>query len=257
MLNYESESVKIMIIIEPEIFNQFPEIKCGFSTKSDTETVPPFHFNLSASVGDDPDAVLARKERFYKWFGLTPSDVATQHQVHEDSVTFVTKPGLFPLSDALVTDVSGLGLVVSSADCLPVFVYDKKNMVIAGIHSGWKSSEKKIVRKTIQFLEEKWNSHPDNLYVYFGPSISGEVYEVGPEVAEKFPSKYIIPLKEKFLLNIPLLNFDFLTSYGIPEKNIQVSRLCTFNNRKLLHSYRREGPISGRAVGLIMMKVKN
>lgn len=246
-----------MIIIEPEIFNQFPEIKCGFSTKPDQEARPPYFFNLSASVGDDPAAVVARKEQFYNWFGLTSSDVATQYQVHEDTVTLVTKPGLYPSSDALVTDVTGLGLVVSSADCLPVFVYDRKNRVIAGIHSGWKSSEKKIVRKAIQFMEEKWNSHPDNLYVYFGPSISGKVYEVGPEVAEKFPSKYLTPVKEKFLLNIPLFNYDILSSFGIPSRNIQVSRLCSLTNERLLHSYRRAGQVSGRAVGLIVMKEKS
>lgn len=256
MLNYESESVKIMIIIEPEIFNQFPEIKCGFSTKSDQDALPPYHFNLSGSVEDDPKAVLGRKERFYNFFGLTPSDVATQHQVHEDSVTVVKRPGLYPSSDALVTEVAALGLVISSADCLPVFIYDKKNRVIAGIHSGWRSSEKRIVRKTIDLLVQKWNSHPDHLFAYFGPSVSAEVYEVGAEVAERFPSKYFIPVKEKFYLNIPLFNFDILTSYGVPEKNIQVSRLCSYSNQKLLHSYRRDGKVSGRAVGLIMMKDK-
>lgn len=246
-----------MIIIEPEIFNVFPEIKCGFSTKTDPEALPPYYFNLSASVGDDPAAVMARKERFYNWFGITSSDVATQYQVHEDTITYVTKPGLSPSSDALVTDVTGLGLVVSSADCLPVFIYDKKNHVIAGIHSGWKSSEKRIVRKALEFLQDKWNSHPDDLYIYFGPSISGEVYEVGPEVAQKFPSKYLIPKKEKFLLNIPLFNLDILTSFGIPDKNIQVSRLCSYSSKKLLHSYRRDGQVSGRAVGMILMKEKN
>ena len=38
------------------------------------------------------------------------------------------------------------------------------------------------------------------------------------------------------------------------KHNIQVSKLCSYEYSNLLHSYRREGEKSGRAIGVIALK---
>ena len=99
--------------------------------------------------------------------------------------------------DALITDKPNLALTISTADCTPVFIYDKENKVIAGVHSGWRGTEKKILLETLKKLKSDFNSQPENLYVYIAPSISQEKYEVGPEVAEKFEDKYLFSTNGK------------------------------------------------------------
>lgn len=242
-----------MIIIEPEIFNPFLKVKCGFASKIDSSASGPYHFNLSYSVGDKKEAVDANRKKFYSHFALQENQVATQNQIHSKNITIVDSPGNYPESDALITAKRGLGLVVSSADCLPVFIYDKQHDVIAAVHSGWRGSQQRILAAVLDTLFTEFSAHPDNLFIYFGPSISAEVYEVGAEVANQFPKKYSQSKREKYLLDIPLFNYDILRGACIPDENIQMSNHCTFTEENIFHSYRRAGQISGRALGLIMM----
>ncbi|NLT50998.1 MAG: laccase domain-containing protein [Ignavibacteria bacterium] len=50
-----------MIIIKSSLFSQFPEIKLGFSTKTGLNRSEPYYFNMSLSVGDNPDIVKANR----------------------------------------------------------------------------------------------------------------------------------------------------------------------------------------------------
>lgn len=243
-----------MIILESFLLNQFKEIKFGFSTKIGLERKAPFYFNLSHSVGDEKKIVDENRSAFFNSFGLNFSSVAVQKQVHGDEIRYVEKGGIQGESDAMFTDKSGIGLAISSADCSSVFIFDRKNKIIAGIHSGWRSTEKEIVRKTVQLLIKDKNCNPHNMFVYISTSMTQKNYEVGPEVAEKFDNKYLIKKGDKYLLDVSGRNYDLLLECGIPKYQIQKSNLCTFENNYLLHSYRKDGKISGRAFGLIMLK---
>ncbi len=243
-----------MVLIKPIIFQQFPEVIFGFSTKIGNGRKAPYNFNLSFSVNDNESDVRTNRDAFFKSLGLDTESVALQKQVHEDKITIVEKAGNCGESDAIVTNKKSLGLAVSTADCAPIFIYDSENKVIAGVHSGWRSTEKAILKKTLDLLKAKFNSNSENLFVYEGPTISQKNYEVGKEVAEKFDEKYLLPKEEKFLLDISRINYDFLMDFEIPRSNIQISNLCTYESSKLLHSYRREGQESGRALGVIAIK---
>lgn len=242
-----------MVILRSSLLNQFPEIIFGFSTKIGLRRKPPFNFNMSLSVGDDENIVLENRDSFFSELGLLKK-TAFQKQVHGDEIRIVTEAGFAGESDAMITDKKGLGLAVSTADCTPIFVFDKANKVIAGIHSGWRSTEKKIMAKTVEFMKSKFRAESDNLYVYIGPLISQNNYEVGADFKNKFDKKYLLPSNGKFLLDVKRANYDQLLETGIPEKNIQVSSLCSFDIKNLLHSYRREGAISGRSFGVIALK---
>lgn len=243
-----------MLILKSFLFEKFPEIIFGFSTKIGENKKPPYYFNLSLSVGDEEKIVNKNRENFFNKLGLKSENVAFQKQVHGNEISFVTKGGISGESDALITDKRNLGLAISTADCVPVFIFDKKNKIIAGVHSGWRGTEKKILVKVLNKFKNDFNSSSDNLIVYIGPSISQKNYEVGEEVAEKFDKKYLIPKSGKYLLNVAGINYDFLLDFGVPKENIQISSLCSFDAKNLLHSYRRDGIKSGRALGVIAMK---
>jgi copper oxidase (laccase) domain-containing protein len=73
-------------------------------------------------------------------------------------------------------------------------------------------------------------------------------------VAESFEDKYLIPKNGKFLLDVASCNYDLLVKHGLKINHIQKSVLCSYGYKTLLHSYRRDGQISGRAIGLISIK---
>lgn len=243
-----------MTIIRSSLLCRFNNVSFAFSTKIADNLEAPYHFNLSLSVGDDSNQVLANRSQFYESIGLAPSQIAFQKQVHEDTVTVINEPGYAGESDAMITSELRIGLAISTADCTPIFLYDAKNKIISGIHAGWRSTEKKITAKTIKILTERFNADLSLLYAYISPSISQINYEVGEEVAIQFDEKYLIKSKDKYLLDVAGCNYDMLVDAGIPQNNIQKSQLCTFGAKNLLHSYRREGVISGRALGVISLK---
>ncbi|MGE5399872.1 MAG: peptidoglycan editing factor PgeF [Ignavibacteriales bacterium] len=246
-----------MVIINSSVFRRYPEIIFGFSTKIDNNSTNPYYFNLSLSVGDNEDIVRQNRTRFYKALGLSEDKVVLQRQTHSSISTYVEKAGLIGESDALITDKRNLGLAVSVADCTPVFLFDPVNKVIAAIHSGWRGTQKRIVGSVVERLEREFNSKPENLSAYIGPSISQDSYEVGKEVAELFEDKYLVARGDKFLLDVKRVNYDMLLQSGILKSRVQLSGLCTYKQNSLLHSYRRDGSLSGRLLGIIAMKDGN
>jgi len=246
-----------MLIVKPFIFKRFPEIVFGFSTKIGPNAKPPYYFNLSYSVDDAKEIVDSNRALFFNELGLNEKIVSYQKQVHEDKINTVSSFGSCGESDALITSKMNLGLAISSADCPAIFIYDPKEKVIAAVHSGWKGTQKKILRKTIQKLKTDFNSDASNLICYIGPSISQKNYEVGEDVAAKFDGEFVVKNENKFYLNVSGANYKMLVDDGVKGGNIQVSGLCSYEYENLLHSYRRDGQKSGRALGVIAMRENN
>ena len=244
----------MILLIKPFIFNPYPEILFGFSTKIGPNSISPFYFNLSYSVGDEARIVDQNRKYFFEEVGLSKETVSYQKQVHEDFIKEVNESGNCGESDALITTSKNLGLAISSADCPAIFIYDPVKRVIAAVHSGWRGTEKKILQKTIIKLKNEFNSNVSDMICYIAPSISKINYEVGKEVAEKFEAEFVIKKENKFFLDVAGANYKMLITEGVKKVNIQKSNLCSFGYENVLHSYRRDGQKSGRAVGVIAMR---
>jgi YfiH family protein len=242
-----------MKIIKSTLFAQFPEIIFGMSTKFKISNNDKFGFNMSYNVGDDKETVLYNRKLFYETLDLQSENVAYQNQIHSDIVTAVGYGGNVGNSDALITPRKGIGLAVLLADCVGIFIYDKKAKVVAAVHSGWRGTKNKILRKTLLKMHNEFDSLSKNLFVFIAPSISQKNYEVGKEVAKQFPEKYVSKNHNKFLLDVSGYNYDMLIDYGVPEKQIEKSSLCSYDT-PYLHSFRRDKQSSGRAFGIIAIK---
>ena len=243
-----------MYILKPYIFQRFPEIIFGFSTKVSPEAKPQYYFNLSYSVGDDKFVVDKNRDDFFKSLGLSKENVGYQRQIHSDIIQVIGSEGDNGESDVLITNKKNLGLAIVVADCTPIFIYDKKSKVIAAVHSGWRGTEQRILNKTLENLKKNFSSDPENLFAYIGPSISQANYEVGSEVAEKFDPGFINRINGKLYLDVSGINYQMLVDYRVPKNQIQKSELCTYEFDSLLHSYRRDGNLSGRSIGVIAIK---
>lgn len=242
------------MILKSLLLSQFDDLVFGFSTKLFNNKKSPFFSNMSLEIGDDKKNVENNRKMFADYLGINQNQIAYQHQIHSDIITYVKRPGFIGDSDAMITDKQNIALAVGSADCTTVFIYDFKHKIIAAVHSGWKGTQKRIVEKTILRLQNEFNSIPKNLAAYIAPSISVKNYEVSEEFLTMFDKKYFLFSSGKCYLNVSLANYDFLINNGIDKNKIQMSNLCSFQNADLFQSYRRDKENSGRAWGLIMMK---
>jgi polyphenol oxidase len=243
-------------IIKPEIFGKYKNLVCGISTRYGPDPNPPFDFNLSYKVGDNPENVSRNRKVFFDELGIKETDVSFQFQVHSAIHNYVERTTFFSGSDGLFTDKKGLFLAINIADCVPVFVYDPVNEVAAGIHSGWKGTHQKIVTHTVNTLIQKYNSMPDNLLVYIGPGISIKNFEVGKDVFNMFDEEFREVRNGKFYVDLKKDIYTRLIRLGVKTENVEVSHYCTFEDKELFHSFRRDGEKSGRMLGIIGMKDK-
>jgi len=243
------------LFIKPEIFGKFGNVVCGLSTRYGREQRPPFDFNMSFKIGDDTEAVKKNRKDFFDALGIDESKVTFQFQTHSTIHNYVDEAKFFNGSDGLYTDKKNLYLAVNVADCVPVFLYDPVREIVAGIHSGWKGTQQKIVTHTVNTLTEKFNSDPGNLYVYVGPGISVRNFEVGLDVYNMFDDEFKEVRDGRYYVDLRKDIFIRLLRQGVKEKNIEVSRYCTFGDKELFHSYRRDREKSGRMLGVIGMRL--
>ncbi|MCP5061115.1 MAG: peptidoglycan editing factor PgeF [Ignavibacteriae bacterium] len=244
-----------MLIIRSNILSEQNNLVFGLSSKIGHSKNENFHFNMSKSIGDDEDKVNENRKLFFNKLNLSEDKVVIQKQTHGDTINIIDSPSQNLEGDAIITSTPNIGLAISTADCNNIFIYDKSKKVIAAVHSGWKGTEIKILKKTLNKLKDNYNSDPKDLIVYAGPAISKENYEVGEEVAAKFDKKYVEKKNNssKYFLDLKNANLDMVLDFGVPESNIQFSQMCSFETEKL-QSYRREGENSGRALGVIALQ---
>ncbi|PJA97464.1 MAG: peptidoglycan editing factor PgeF [Ignavibacteriales bacterium CG_4_9_14_3_um_filter_34_10] len=243
----------MLMILKSFLFSQFDDLVFGFSTKLFSFNDSPFFSNLSFEIGDDREKVVRNRNKFSDNLSVDVKNIAYQHQIHSDIINYVSKPEFIGDSDAMITDKFNLGLAVGSADCTTVFIFDPVKKVIAAIHSGWKGTQKRISEKTILKMQNDFHTNPGDCYAYIAPAITQRNYEVGSEVKALFDEKYITNLNSKFYLDVSRANYDMLRNCGVNKSKIQLSILCSYQNKNLFHSYRRDKDNSGRAWGMIMM----
>ncbi|RMG77015.1 MAG: laccase domain-containing protein, partial [Bacteroidetes bacterium] len=143
-----------MKIIKSKILSRFPGIVHGVSTKIGLNRGEPFFFNTSLTVGDKADIVLENRKTLFNELGVP--NAVLQAQTHSGNVTVVSESCMLQDNDALITKERNLALCISIADCTPILLFDKKNKVIAGVHSGWRGTEKRILHKTLIKLFEEF-----------------------------------------------------------------------------------------------------
>lgn len=191
--------------------------------------------------------------------GFSP---AILNQVHGNNVIIVTSPGMQGDGDAMVTRVPGIVLVVKTADCVPVLMYDDKQKVICAVHSGWRGIYNEVVISTLNVLGNIFNTEISSLKVSIGPSIEQRCYEVGEEVVSNFKEKFqwwqrvIDYADNRFYLNLRKSIEIQLINSGVSYKNVEHIELCTFCREDLFYSWRRDGKKRERMYSYIGLKGK-
>lgn len=194
------------------------------------------------------------KENFLKDFKIEGKNIVSGHQTHSDNIKIIEnlKKLYFENTDGFITDRRDIVIFTKYADCLPVYLFDKKKNIIGLVHSGWQGSYKEIASKAVKLMIERYDSKIEDIHIAFGVGISQDNYEVGKEFLEKFEEKFSKDIiersfkKENNKIYYDNQYFVYLTllNLGIAKNNIIRNNLCTFTGN--FHSYRRDRENSGR-----------
>lgn len=259
--------------VQSLLLTTLPGIGHAFSTRQGGVSRPPFHtLNLGTAVPDDRAAIRENRRRFFDALGLDPSRIVRVWQVHGDEVLVVdgalAQRTNFPRLlldehyryDAMVTDREGLALVITTADCLPIFIADPVRRAVAAVHAGWRSTLKGIAAKGLATLVRVYGSRPADCVAAIGPGILGCCFEVDEPVMG--PLRAAVPDWEAcvrpsrpghWLLDLAALNARFLTEGGLPPGATHQTGLCTACRTDLFYSYRAEKPVTGRMMSALWL----
>ena len=232
--------------------------------------------NINEYCGDSKANTDANRLLLANELGIDANHIIMPHQTHgvESRIIgeeFATLPDgvkkmLLEGVDAVMTNIPGMCIGVSTADCIPVLLYDEEHHAAAAIHAGWRGTQARIVHKTVQEMRMAYQTDPTKLKAVIGPGISLDNFEVGDEVYADFeqaafdmsaiaeehikrnpnaddPAK---AFERKWHINLPLANIQMLTHNGVDEANIINTGICTFDNADNYFSARRLGIESGR-----------
>lgn len=187
--------------------------------------------------------------------GAPGAPVARLKQVHGAAV--VEAGGIPPgevvvagFGDAVVTTQRGLVVAIATADCVPVVLVDAEAGVLAAVHAGWRGTAARVVDAALDALEAR-GARAERLLALFGPSISRDAYEVGPEVLAALdgalpPGAAVPGHGDRSWLDVAACNEAALLRRGVPAERIVRPSLCTFRAPERFSSYRRNGAKAGR-----------
>lgn len=200
--------------------------------------------NLALHVGDDSADVEVNRNALARQVGVRREQFFFMNQVHGDEVVRIDENSDFrnaPTCDALITQTPGVALAVLVADCAPILLMGERTT--AAIHVGWRGLFAGIIERTIeQFGAEKFSAH-------IGPSICGECYEIGADLAEQAQERGF--MHKKSSLDIPRSALGIIKESG-GERVISAewNGECTLHG-DLYYSFRRDG-ITGRQAGVVV-----
>ncbi len=234
-------------------------------------------FNINEYCGDAAEAIGKNRSLLAAELNIPATHIIMPHQTHGVEVRqiaedFMALPDnirkmILEGVDAVMTNIGGVCIGVSTADCIPILLFDPEHKAVCAVHAGWRGTVARIAMKAVTDMRLSYGTNSANLKAIVGPGISLNAFEVGDEVYEEFAnanfqmeniSKQMkvkgSDFEYKWHIDLKECNRQQLLQCGIKEENIQVSDICTYNNADDYFSARRLGTTSGRIYTGIMIK---
>lgn len=227
-------------------------------------------FNINYYCGDDPSHIETNWKALCQLLRISPDHLVYPHQTHDDVVRAIDSQWMESLSpaekrmnlegvDAVMTNLRGVCVGVSTADCIPILLYDSTNHACCAVHAGWRGTVKRIAQRAVEAMAKEYGTVPQQLRAVIGPGISLESFEVGDEVYDQFAQagfdmNSIARRYRKWHIDLWACNRLQLMEKGLPEENVDVAGICTFIHYDDFFSARRLGINSGRIFSGIVLR---
>lgn len=223
---------------------------------------PDSAFTLSYNSTPHQEEVRQNRQLLAEAMGIEEARLYLPSQVHKTRVQRVgshtPKEALLD-TDALISNEKSICIAVMSADCVPILLYDKKNMAVGAVHAGWRGTVARVLTNTLMEMQEAFGSRGEDMIAGIGPSVCQESYEVGEEVVAAFEKEFgrnsalMTPLPHhKAKLDLWKANKLQLLDFGVPESAIELADLCTVKNNNHFFSARK-GDAGRFAAGIMLV----
>ena len=212
-------------------------------------------FNITYYTDDDPKHIATCRKMLSMVLDISDDHLILPRQVHGTEIAEVTEQNLgsrFDGVDALMTSMPHTCIGVSTADCVPILIYDTHARAIAAAHAGWRGTVARIGSKTVAAMLQRYCMSAADLKVVIGPSIGPDAFEVGDEVYEAFSqagfdmNEIAFKRNGKWHIDLWQANALDLQQTGIARENIEIAGICTYQQHEDFFSARRLGIKSGR-----------
>jgi polyphenol oxidase len=202
--------------------------------------------NLGILTGDDSSSVVENRRLLAEGAGIDPERARMAWQQHGAEVRKASPEGILvpgtqhAACDGFWSDEPGQGMMLVTADCLPVAIAraNGSRPALAVLHVGWRGLLDGIVANGVAAL----GRHP--LRAAIGPGIGPCCYEVGPEVAEPFTGRFGPEVLRDGKLDLWRAAELALNEAGCMD--VERTDLCTFCHPELFFSHRRDRGTTGR-----------
>lgn len=242
------------MIYKSDLLSQFPELIHGSSSRH----YGALRFDDDNS-GANSEEVVQNRSRLAEAGGFNLGQAVLCHQVHGREVAVIgpeqTGDAIGPTkvngieADAMITNKPGPILIVQTADCIPLLLYASQKRAVAVVHAGWRGLTKNIVQEVVSRMKNEYNIGSSELFAAAGPSICGQCYDVSTVDDDRIAqfkalflanSGVIRQSANKVSLDLPLAAKQLMLNQGIPDNQIELNKICTFEQCADWPSYRKD-----------------
>ena len=225
-------------------------------------------FNITPYCGDSLENVAASRAELAEELGIIDERIILPTQKHTNTVK-VLDDAYWTMSlqqrvsylqdvDALVTKCRGVCIGVSTADCVPILLFDEKRHIIGVAHAGWRGVLGHIVQNVVQKMKDLGSDAKD-IKTIIAPRIGPASFEVGDEVvsaflASNFPDRVILHNYVKPHIDLWASVAFELEEIGVNLQNVQIAGVDTFTHSDSFFSARQLGLNSGRIFSGILLQ---
>ncbi len=243
-------------IFKFSILAKFPGIIHGFSTRNYGD----MRFGHLAD-----EEIVKNRQHFCQSLNINLDDIVVARLIHGSKITTVAKEekgrgardmtSAIAQTDGLITKEKKIYLMITLADCIPIFVFDPLKQIVGIVHAGWRGVIAQIVGSLIAKLKNL-GSEPADLIFALGPGICQKHFIVKDDVLEKFkeyyPSATFVRNHDGYIDLRKAILFD-LKKEGVAKNNIEVASDCPACLNGRYGSFRKEGagvPASAAIIGM-------
>ena len=201
--------------------------------------------NCNLSSGDNPRIVKKNIQFAMDFLSLKNKKLKLPKQIHSNIIKEINNDNLNKQieADGLITNDFSIALGILTADCTPIFIFDKNKSFICCLHAGWKGCLLDIIKNSMKSIL-KYNQNINDIIVIIGPCLEKENFEVSLNFKDIFiksdPNYKIFFTKKnryKDLFDMRgFINFQFKI---LGVTNIFNLNENTYHNNELFFSHRR------------------
>jgi len=243
-------------------------VRHGFSTRRGGVSAPPWDsLNLGVSRGDEPEHVMENYRRFCAAIGVDPARCVLSQQTHNAVVRHVTaadcgkgllRPRDYTGVDAMICDEPDVALVVFSADCNVILLYDPVHPAVGAVHAGWRGTALGIAAKTVRAMADTFGCDPRDIRAAVGPAIGPCCFETDGDVPEALRAALgsaVVPYMTwngaKWHIDLKAVNALWLRREGVEQ--VEICDHCTACRPDLYWSHRKVGNVRGSQAAVICL----